>query len=177
MSCVGTVKDGSHIMAIYIGLKEEVDEAFEFLKKGLQKSEVVMLITDAMSKDGILDRMSKEWGVDSRRLESTNDIIVKSTREWYFPDGMANPDLITRKWQALSSMAATMGRRGLRVFGDVSGFFTAGLSSALVGYEVSLPATFEIPLTAICAYSVSEISQLESESVERLVDHHSVVWA
>lgn len=177
MSCVGTVKDGSHIMAIYIDLKEELEEAFEFLKRGLQKSEVIMLITDAMSKEEILDRMSKEWGVESRRLESTNDIIVKSTREWYFPDGMANADLITKKWQALASMAAAKGKTGLRVFGDTSGFFTAGLSSELVDYEASLPATFEIPLTAICAYSVGEIDQLASESIERLVDNHGVVWA
>ena len=177
MSCIGTVKDGSHIIAVYRNVIEEMDEALEFLKQGLQKSELVMLITDAISKNDILDRMGEEWNVDAEKLEAEGNIIIKSTAGWYFPDGNANPEEINKKWNTLVSMASLNGKTGVRVFGDLTGFFSAGLSKDLVRYETSLPASFEIPMTAICAYSDKEMSQLDQDSVERLVQHHSVMWA
>lgn len=177
MSCIGTAKQGSHIIAVYHNAKEELDEAFEFLKQGWQKSEFVMLITDMMSKDEILDRIGNDWNVDSRKLESDGDLVIKSTKEWYFPDGVARPEAIGRKWTAIASMVSMKGKNGLRVFGDMTGFFAAGLSKELVEYEASLPGTFQIPLTAICSYSVEEIAELEPESVEKVVEHHGVMWA
>ena len=177
MSCIGTVKDGSHIIAVYRNVTEEMDEALEFLKQGLQKSELVMLITDAISKDDVLDRMSEEWNVDAEKLEAEGNLIIKSTAAWYFPDGNANPEEISKKWNTLVSMASLNGKKGVRVFGDLTRFFSAGLSKDLVRYEASLPASFQIPLTAICAYSDKEMSQLDTDSVEKLVQHHSVMWA
>lgn len=177
LSCIGTAKDGSHIIAVYKDVIQEMDEGFEFLKLGLQKSEVLMMITDAMSKDDVLERMSDEWNVDAEKLEAEGTIIVKTTTGWYFPDGKANAEHINKKWNALVSMASMNGKKGIRVFGDISGFFSAGLSKELVDYETSLPTTFQIPMTAICAYSTKEIEELEPETVERLVEHHGVMWA
>jgi hypothetical protein len=43
-----------------------------------------------LSKDEVRARMRKEWEVHVTELESRGDIIIRTTEEFYFPDGIPN---------------------------------------------------------------------------------------
>lgn len=171
------MKIGNHIIAIYPDVKSGLDEAFAFLKKGLDQGEVVMLITHALTKDETLDRMTEEWNVDARKPEEASDIIVKTTREWYFPKGPPATKRILAMWDAVVGLTVLRRKNGLRVFADTSLFFKSGFGRNLVDYECVLEPKFDLSLTAICAYTIEDISSLSAETIDRLQEHHSQTWA
>jgi len=47
---------------------------------------VVVLIAAHLSIDEIRARMRNEWEVDVAELESRGDVIIRTTKEFYFPD-------------------------------------------------------------------------------------------
>lgn len=82
------VQAGDHIVAIYPDKEKKLEEAFQFLKAGLDANEAVVLITDDLPKDKVRSRMCKQWQFDNvSQLEARGDITIATTREWYFPDG------------------------------------------------------------------------------------------
>ncbi len=172
-----TANTGSHIIAVFPDQKAEIAGVMEFLGHGLRQNEVVMLITSLLTREEALRRMSLEWMVDANTLELEGDIIVKSTREWYFPDGVLDLKHIGEKWNALVSMCMMRGKKGLRVSGGATGFFEAGFIREAIAYESSLAPRFDIPLTALCPYTVDEIELLSAEEVEKLEEHHDHFWA
>src|ERR671935_2676676 len=85
------IEQGNHIIAVYPNKDEKFDEAFAFLKEGLQRNEVIVLTTTDLPKDEIRARMRNEWKeVNVAELESKGDIIIRTTEELYFPDGIPN---------------------------------------------------------------------------------------
>ncbi len=170
------VETGSHIITVFPNPDAEKRGVLEFLKHGLLRNESVMLVTDLLTKEEALDRMSSEWMVNARELERGGDIIIKSTKEWYFPDGVLDLTRIGEKWNAVVSMCLMRGKRGLRVSGGATGFFKAGFIREAVKYESGLTPRFDIPLTALCAYTVDEISLLSTEEIDRLEEHHDHFW-
>lgn len=50
---------GNHIIAIYPTFEDEINEAFEFLKEGLKRNESVMILTEDVGKDILLERIRK----------------------------------------------------------------------------------------------------------------------
>src|SRR4051812_38728778 len=114
MSKIEQVRIGNHIIAIYTNAMSAFDEAIEFLKRGIDQGECIMLITEAFTRDEVLDRMSKEWNIDARKLEEASDIIVKTTKQWYFPDGPPDSRRILAMWNAVVGLAILRNKKGLR---------------------------------------------------------------
>jgi hypothetical protein len=85
-----TIEKGNHIIAIYSSKLEKFDEAFAFLKDGLKRNEVAIITTTDLSKDQIRARMENDWQLNITELESRGDVIIRSTEEVYFPDGIPN---------------------------------------------------------------------------------------
>ena len=170
------VEPHDHLLSVFPDDATKLRSAFHFLQEGFDRGEAVMMITDEMTKDEILDRIGREWYVDGRELERRGDITVKSVREWYFPDGVLRTDRIVANWMAITNLVASKGRPGLRVFGDASAFFKNGFSKELVEYESALDAKFVgIPLTALCGYTDEDIERLSIPQIEQLQKHHKVV--
>ena len=65
-----TIEQGNHIIAVYPNVDEKFNEAFAFLKQGLQRNEVGVLTTTDLTKDEIRSRMINEWAIDVAELES-----------------------------------------------------------------------------------------------------------
>ena len=166
----------SHIIAVYQDKETKIDEAFRFLKSGLDKNEIVMLITDEISKDNIRKKMKKEWNVNVKALESSYNIIIRTAPEWYFPHGIPSAERIIPRWLALNEIAHVKNKSGVRVFGDTAAFFRSGYTKELVNYESTLEQKFSISFTAICAYDSKNIESLSSEQLEALHMHHGIVW-
>jgi hypothetical protein len=49
-----TVQGGHHIIAIYPTIGDEINEAVEFLKQGLERNEAVMILPEDVEKDKLL---------------------------------------------------------------------------------------------------------------------------
>lgn len=170
------VEPSSHIIAVYQDKETKIDEAFRFLKSGLDKNEIVMPITDEISKDSIRKKMKKEWNVNVKELESSNNIIIRTAPEWYFPYGIPSAERIIPRWLALTEIARVKNKSGVRVFGDTGAFFRCGYAKELVDYESTLEQKFSMTFTAICAYDSKNMESLSPEQLETLYMHHGIVW-
>jgi hypothetical protein len=172
-----TVEQGNHIIAIYPNKEEKFDEAFAFLKDGLERNEVVVMTTTDLPKDKIRIRMENQWQLNVTELESRGDIIIRTTEEAYFPDGIPNIQRTIALWSTLVENCISKGKRGMRVFGDMSAFFKSGFTKELLEYESSLEQRFNFPIIGICAYDSKDIDiNVTLEQIIQLQQHHSTVW-
>ena len=167
-----TLEVGNHVIAVYPTKEEKFSEAFAFLEGGLQRNEVIVLTTTDLSKDEIRARMRNEWKVDVSKLESKGDIIIRTTEEMYFPDGMPNIQRTMALWSTLVENSLNKGKRGLRVVGDMAAFFKNGFTKELFDYESCLEQRFNFPAIGICAYDSIDIESMTSQ----LQQHHNPVW-
>jgi hypothetical protein len=176
MSNLKQVEIGNHILAIYQNQESEFDEAFKFLKDGLDNDEIIMIITDRLSKDKIRNRMKKEWGVKVEPMESIGIINIKTTQEWYYDHGFPDTVKISSFWITMTQIAKMRNRRGLRVFADTHNFFQKAHGDNLVNYESTLDSKFDFPLTAICAYDSKDFESLTPLQRAVLTTHHNTIW-
>ncbi|HLA22739.1 MAG TPA: MEDS domain-containing protein [Nitrosopumilaceae archaeon] len=170
------VEPGDHVIAIYPTKEIEFAEAFEFLRTGLVKNEIIMLITDKMSKDEIRKKMIWEWKIDFDALDARNTIIIKTAPEWYFPHGSPDADKISALWHTLVDFSRKNGKSGIRIFTDTTAFFEHGFTKELILYESTMEKKFDFPLTTVCGYTYDNIDSLTSEQFSTLKEHHNLVW-
>jgi hypothetical protein len=169
---------GNHVIAIYNNQEEKFNETFEFLKNGILRNEVSMMIIEELTKEEIIKKMKENHGIKNiEELVDKGDFIIKSTSEWYFPDGVPSIQRTKAFWAELLNLLAKRGKAGLRVVGDMSTFFKYGLQKQLFEYETSLEQKFDFPLTAICAYDKEDINKyLSLEEIKSMQSHHNPVW-
>jgi hypothetical protein len=172
-----TIEQGNHILAVYPSKEEKFNEAFAFLRDGLERNEVVVITTTDLPKDKIHARMENEWQLDVTELESRGDIIIRTTEEIYFPDGIPNIQRTIALWSTLVENCLDKGKRGMRVFGDMSAFFKSGFTKELLEYESCLEQRFNFPIIGICAYDSKDIyNNVTLEQIKQLHQHHHIVW-
>ena len=173
-----TIEQGNHIIAVYPNKDEKFNEAFAFLKDGLQRNEVVVLITNDLPKDEIRARMRNEWKANVVELESGGDIIIRTTEEMYFPDGIPNIQRTIALWPTfVEKNCLSKGKRGIRIFGDMTAFFKKGFIKELFDYESCLEQRFNFPAIGICAYDSKDINNnMTSEQIRQLQQYHNSVW-
>jgi hypothetical protein len=171
-----TLEVGNHVIAVYHNKEEKFNEAFAFLKDGLQRNEVIVLTTTDLTKDEIRARMRSEWKVDVTKLESKGDIVIRTTEEWYFPDGIPNIQRTMALWSTLVENSLNKGKRGIRVVGDMAAFFKNGFSKELFDYESCLEQRFNFPAIGICAYDSRDIDNMTLEQIRLLQQHHNPIW-
>lgn len=170
------VETGNHITAIYSDKDAELEEAFEFLKSGLEKNEIIMLITDDMSKDEIRKKINAEWNMDVDALEKDGYLIIKTTPEWYFPYGQPSAHKLNTVWISMIDYPHIKGKDGMRVFADMSAFFRYGFVRELMLYESTLEKEFNFPFTIICAYKSKDVETLNQKQQYMLKEHHCLMW-
>lgn len=172
-----TIKRGNHIIAIYDKVEDKFSEAFSFLKDGLDNNEVIVITTSDLSKDEIRDRIKQQWNLDPVKLESHGELIIRTTEEVYFPDGMPNIQRTKALWATLVENCLAKGKKGMRVFGDMSAFFKTGFTKELIEYESSLEHSFRFPIIGICAYNSNDlVSNLAQIQVSHIKQCHGVIW-
>ena len=170
------VETGNHIVVIYPDKETELEEAFEFLKSGLEKNEIIMLITDDIPKDEIRKKIRVEWNVDADTLEKNGYLIIKTTPEWYFPYGLPSAHKLNMVWISMIDYPHIKGKNGVRVFTDMSAFFRYGFVRELLLYESTLEKQFDFPFTVICAYKSKDIETLNQTQQNMLKGHHCLTW-
>jgi hypothetical protein len=172
-----TIEQGNHIIAVYPNKDEKFNEAFAFLKDGLQRNEVIIITTTDLPKDEVRARMRNEWKVDVAELESRGNIIIRTTGELYFPDGIPNIQRTITLLSTLAENCLRKGKRGIRVFGDMTAFFKNGFIKELLQYESCLEQRFNFPAIGICAYDSKDIdNNMTLEQIRQLQQYHNPVW-
>lgn len=172
-----TIKERNHIIAVYPNIEEKYNEALTFLKDGLDRNEVVVLTTTDIPKDEIRAWMKNDWKMDINDLESKGDIIIRTTEEVYFPDGVPNIQRTIALWTMLVENCLSKGKRGMRVFGDMSAFFKYGFTKELIEYESSLEQRFNFPVIGICAYNFNDFhNNFSQDQIDQIQQHHGTIW-
>ncbi len=172
-----TIEKGNHIIAVYTSKEDKFSEAFAFLKDGLERNEVAVMTTTDLPKDEIRARMENEWQLHTADLESQGDVIIRTTEEAYFPDGIPNIQRTIALWSTLVENCLSKGKKGMRVFGDMSAFFKSGFTKELLEYESCLEQRFNFPIIGICAYDSKDIyNNFTIEQIRQLQQHHDTIW-
>jgi len=172
-----TIEKGNHIIAVYPSIEEKFSEAFTFLKDGLERNEVAVMTTTDLPKYEIRARMENEWQLNVAELECQGDVIIRTTEEAYFPDGIPNIQRTIALWSTLVENCLSKGKKGMRVFGDMSAFFKSGFTKELLEYESCLEQRFNFPIIGICAYDSNDIdNNFTLEQIRQLQQHHDPVW-
>lgn len=170
------VELGDHILGVFHE-ENEIDYGSIFLKEGFEHNEAVMLITDRFSKNYLRDLLSKKFKIDDIKMRELNgEIIFKTTQEWYFPSGKVEPKRIIKQWNDWVELSIQHDKEALRVFADTSSFFKHGLGHKLMKYESELANKFDIPLTAVCAYTFEDLKGIGKSIYSELKTHHNAVW-
>lgn len=172
-----TIEKGNHIIAVYSNKEEKFNEAFAFLKDGLERNEVAVMTTTDLPKEEVRARMKNEWQLNIIDLESRGDVIIRTTKEIYFPDGIPNIQRTIALWSTLVENCLCKGKKGMRVFGDMRGFFESGFTKELLEYESTLEQRFDFPVIGICAYESNDINNnFTSEQIRQLQLRHNPIW-
>jgi hypothetical protein len=171
-----TVETGNHIATVYSDKDMELEEALEFLKSGLEKNEIIMLITDGISKDEIRKKIRIEWNVDVDALEKNGYLIIKTTHEWYFQYAQTSAHKLNTVWISMVDYPRIKGKNGMRIFADMSAFFRYGFVRELILYESTLEKEFDFPFTMICAYKSKDFETLNQKQQNTLIKHHRSIW-
>lgn len=174
---IQTIEKGNHIIVVYSSKQEKFDEAFVFLKEGLERNEVAVITTTDLPKDEIRARMENDWQLNVDELETRGDVIIRTTEETYFPDGIPNIQRTIALWSTLVENCLSKGKRGIRVFGDMSAFFRSGFTKELLEYESSLEQRFNLPIIGICAYDSKDIdNNFKLDQIRQLQQCHDTIW-
>jgi hypothetical protein len=72
----------------------------------------------------------------------------------------------------LSDRIEKWGKNGISVFADMGVFYHFNNKGALVRFENSLPAKFEIKLKRFCSYHINDYDKLEEREWHDLLEHH-----
>ena len=164
-----------HILASYQSSTDEIQDAVQFLKNGINNNECVMIV----DRDTGLDEISEAFtvnGIDTDKLMSNNSLLLVDNKEWYIPDEKVDKHRIIDQWNELVNRSLVSGKKGLRAFCMMDTFFEHNFVEELVDYEQELPLRFDNPFLAICAYKQSDLDKLSNLQRARMVECHNPVW-
>jgi DNA-binding response OmpR family regulator len=173
MSAVARARSGEHFLIVFETPQELIDQSLQFLKIGLlEKDEDILMVTDALPKDRIREKIAKEWNVDVRSLEASGRITIMTFREWHLVDD--NFDIKRSKimMAEMVQKALDSGRKGFRSVGDMNPFFSTGRIQQLLAWESSLEKQFELPIISLCGYTRDKVEQLDKSAIAVMQQCH-----
>ena len=174
ISAAARARKGEHFLIAFETRQELIEQSLQFLKTGLlENGEDILLVTDELPKDRILEKIAKEWNVDASTLEANGRITLMTFREWHLIDDKFD---IKRSKTMMTKMVRKSiegGRKGLRSAGDMNPFFSNGMIQELVTWESSLEKQFELPVTSLCAYIRDNVEQLDNSGIVVMQKHHN----
>lgn len=163
-----------HVLATYNSLQEELMDAVDFIKKGIELDELnLFLIRNDMDvNETVLFLKSKGLSTIDSLLDNESVILIKN-KDWYIPDGKVDVTRIMNQWQNVINQSIQLKKKGLRAFCMMDCFFENGFSTELLDYESTLPSQFQIPVIPVCAYRRIDIDCLAEKDKKKLIDCHN----
>ena len=178
VSLVGQLKPTDHAILFYEYVEDKYRVVFDFLKAGLDAHEAVAYVAGVDETPGQVRGLLGKRGVDVDACEKKGMLQVLSYKDWYLLGGEFNVQRTVALWAGLLSDALAEGFKGLRVAGDATWFFRRGMKRELLEYENALHRVLDMPMIAICAYSLPVL--MEQNEVQLVVDlikaHNNVIF-
>ena len=166
MSAIARARSGEHFLIVFETPQELIDQSLQFLKIGLlEKDEDILMVTDALPKDGIREKIAKEWNVNVRGLEASGRITIMTFREWHLIDDKFDIKRSKIMMAKMVQKALGSGRKGFRSVGDMNPFFSTGMIQQLLAWESSLEKQFELPIISLCGYTRDKVEQLDNSAI------------
>ena len=163
-----------HVLASYNSLHEELWDAVNFIKKGIESDELnLFLIRNDMDIKQTVQMLKSKGLSNIDTLLEDESLIIIENEKWYMPDGKINVTRIMNQWQNLVNQSKQRKKIGLRAFCMMDCFFENGFSKELVDYECVLPSQFQIPFIPVCAYRQSDLDCLVEEEKKKLNECHN----
>lgn len=176
ISRINNINLKDHVLASYKSSTDEIRDAIQFLKNGIENNECVMIVT---RKDNGLDEIGEAFtanGIDADKLMSNNSLMIVDNKEWYIPDEKVDKHRIIDQWKDLVNQSLIYGKKGLRAFCMMDTFFEHSFLEELVDYEHTLPLRFDRPFLAVCAYKEGDLDKLSKGQRETMIESHNPVW-
>jgi len=175
---VGQLKPRDHAIMFYEYVEDKYRVLFDYLKAGLDSEEAVTYVAGFDETPSHVRSLLQKRGIDVDACESKGMLQIMSYRDWYLVDGEFNVQRTIARWAKLLSDALAEGFKGLRVAGDATWFLKCDMKDELLEYENSLHRVLDMPLIAICAYSLPVLMQ--RNQVQLVVDlikaHNNVIF-
>ncbi len=168
------VKLTDHVLASYSTIQEELRDAVDFIKKGIETNELNLLLIRKdmdVKKTSLLLKSNGLYNISD--LLKNKSLIMLKNEEWYIPDGKVDKHRIINQWHDLVEQSMQGGKTGLRAFCMMDCFFENGFSKEVVDYECTLPSQFQIPFIPICAYRKSDLDSLPEQEKRNLIECHN----
>ena len=173
MSAVVRARSGEHFLIVFEKPQDLIDQSLQFLKIGLlEKHEDILMVTDALPKDRIREKIAKEWNVDVRSLEASGRITIMTFREWHLIDDKFDIKRNKIMMEKMVQKALNSGRKGFRSVGDMNPFFSTGMIQQLLAWESSLEKQFELPIISLCGYTQDKLEQLDYSAIAVMQQCH-----
>ncbi|MCP8307325.1 MAG: MEDS domain-containing protein [archaeon] len=170
---VNLIKPRDHIILFYTGIEDKHKVLFTFIKVGLDRGEAAVYVASEENPRQIRKAMNK-FGMDVKYHEESGALKILDYKDVYIINGRSNASRTYALWEKLYNEVMERGFKGLRIVGEMSCFFEAGLYKELLDYERSLHRRFEIPMIAICAYNTEIIDRMGvTELLLNLIEAHS----
>lgn len=165
-----------HVIAFYNSLADELVEAIQFIKIGIENNECVLfLANNYLTLESVRDKLVSN-GTDVNKLISNHSLIFIDSKQWYLSEGKVNREGIKKQRLELLDKSLSIGKKGLRAFCMTDTFFDHNLIDEVVDYESEYPPKFDFNLLAVCAYSQKNMDKLLLKQKEKLIAAHGHVW-
>lgn len=173
---VRNMKPTDHVIMFYEFPEDKYRLLFTYLKAGLDRQEAVAYVTGIDETPNHIKEVMTKFGIDIDEFERKGMLRIISYKDWYIIDGKFSIEKTVTLLKNLLDDALARGFKGLRVVGEVDCFFKCDMVKELVEYENSLHRVLDIPLTALCAYSMPIMMQKnQMQLVIDLIKAHSNV--
>jgi len=171
---VERLEASDHGIFFYRSPEEKRRVLFNFLKAGLDRDEGAVYVAGEEAPRTIRKAML-HFGLDVEGLEREGLLKVVNYDRWYIVDGKVEIPNIAALWKKAYEEALERGLKGLHVCGEIGCFFRHNLVEELVEYEKACGRIFEIPVAALCSYSLDHIGLLGGDPFYDLIRSHGHV--
>ena len=166
-----TIQPSHHICLFYDSIESKRKVIYPFLTDGLNNGKGIVYIYYEETPDQVRENLAK-YGVDVEPNERSGNLKLLHSDDWYMPGNKVEAVRIINNWKAMHKEFEANGL-GMRVTGEVSGFFDRGKVRDLLRYEYALHRFLDIPMDAICSYNINDVIETgNSDMIMPLIRAH-----
>ncbi len=166
----------NHAVLFYKNPNHKRQVVFNHLKENLDQERAIYYIAGDEPPKKIYQEIFN-FGFDIKTLERDGMLKVVNFDGWYILDGKFDKSNVKTLLKKTCKENLERGLKGLFICGEMGCFFRNNLVEELIEYEKSIGKTFKIPICALCAYNLHNLSMLEAKLFFDLIRAHNQVFS
>jgi hypothetical protein len=172
----------THALAIYSNIDSMLYNALHFLKKGIENNEVVVLLSDNFSKQGLVE-LGNLYENNDMSTQNAGTVVLSGVMGTYFLGSQEkfNDQKVLWSWMEMVREAEHLGK-GLRVFVDLHRMFHHNIFEDLINCKSEVNSALQgchnsnLVLKIINGCLEKDVIRLAPESFRLLQQHHTCVY-